>query len=84
MAVMKLGGDLIGFGPNDLQTNTGEPWEDTARVLGCMLDGLFARTAGPLADLCVFARLFSPVVNAMLEEEYPTQGICDLAPIPAG
>lgn len=77
-----LGGAPITFGPHDLQTNTGESLTDTARILGAMLDLLVARTSGPLEEM----RLMSahgrlPVINAMAQEEHPTQGICDLATI---
>jgi ornithine carbamoyltransferase len=78
--ILKLAGGLVGFGSGDLQTNTGESWVDTGRVLGSMVDGLVARTTGPLADLRVFARVAGiPVVNAMATEEHPTQAVCDVA-----
>ncbi|MEV6976017.1 ornithine carbamoyltransferase [Kitasatospora sp. NPDC093806] len=80
--VVRLGGTPIAYGPNDLQTNTGETLLDTGRILGSMLDLLVARTAGPLDDLYTISRAGGiPVVNAMAAEEHPTQGICDLASI---
>ncbi|WET82451.1 ornithine carbamoyltransferase [Amycolatopsis sp. QT-25] len=78
----RLGAHVLAYGPADLQVNTGESLTDTARVLGAMLDGLVARTAGPLRDLRAISRESGiPVVNAMATEEHPTQGICDLATI---
>lgn len=76
----RLGGSVIGYGPGDLQLNTGESLRDTGRILGAMLDGLVARTGGPLDELRELSRHGGvPVVNAMATEEHPTQGICDLA-----
>jgi ornithine carbamoyltransferase len=75
----RLGGHVVAYGPNDLQTNTGETVEDTARVLGSMLDVLVMRTAASLEEMRVFAA--QPglgVVNAMSEGEHPTQAIADL------
>ncbi|MFD6287031.1 ornithine carbamoyltransferase [Streptomyces sp. NPDC060205] len=77
---VRLGGFPVTYGPNDLQTATGESVGDTGRILGSMLDALVARTSGPLEDLREMAdagRL--PVINAMAAEEHPTQGVCDLA-----
>jgi ornithine carbamoyltransferase len=77
---VRLGGFPISYGPGDLQTNTGESLPDTGRVLGCMLDALVARTAGPAEELRVLSRHGGlPVINAMAAEEHPTQGVCDLA-----
>lgn len=76
----RLGASVISYGPEDLQLNTGESVRDTGRILGTMLDGLVARTAGPLNELRELSRHGRmPVVNAMATEEHPTQGICDLA-----
>jgi ornithine carbamoyltransferase len=78
----RLGAHVLTYGPGDLQLNTGESLTDTARILGSMLDGLVARTAGPLRELRDLSRHGGiPVVNAMATEEHPTQGICDLATI---
>ncbi|MFJ8834340.1 ornithine carbamoyltransferase [Micromonospora aurantiaca] len=80
--IERLGGRAIGYGPGDLQTNTGESLAHTARTLGLMLDGIVIRTAGSLADMRLLsAESGLPVINAMAAEEHPTQGICDLATI---
>jgi ornithine carbamoyltransferase len=80
VGTVRLGGFPIAYGPGDLQTNTGESIQDTGRVLGCMLDALVARTAGPVAQLEELSTLGDlPVINAMSTEEHPTQGVCDLA-----
>ncbi len=83
-ATLRLGGRPISFGPGELQLETGESLEDTARVLGCMLDMLVVRTAGPVAQMRTLSRCGRiPVVNAMAQEEHPTQAICDLATVRA-
>ncbi|GAA0248336.1 ornithine carbamoyltransferase [Saccharothrix sp. NPDC042600] len=79
-AALRLGASVVAFGPDELQTATGESTADTGRVLASMLDGLVVRTAGPVArqrELSGGGVL--PVVNAMSREEHPTQGLTDLA-----
>ncbi len=78
-SALRLGAQVITFGPADLQTNTGESAGDTGRVLGSMLDLLVARTGQPTAELQDWADRYGlPVVNAMTAEEHPTQGLTDL------
>ena len=80
VATARLGGTAITFGPDELQTATGETEEDTARVLGSMLDGVVIRSRGSSADLTRLQCLAGvPVVNAMASDEHPTQGLCDIA-----
>lgn len=81
---LQLGAHIVTFGPHDLQENTGETAGDTARVLSGMLDGLVARTSGPQDEMRTFADQPSmAVVNAMSEQEHPTQALADLATIQA-
>ncbi|HYQ66183.1 ornithine carbamoyltransferase [Actinophytocola sp.] len=76
---LRLGAQIVSYGPNDLQENTGEAVEDTAAVLSGMLDGLVARTAGSQAELAAFAaQKRMAVVNAMSADEHPTQALTDL------
>jgi ornithine carbamoyltransferase len=76
---LRLGGQLVTYGPDDLQTNTGETTEDTGRVFASMLDLLVARTAGDPAELRAYAdQPRMAVVNAMTADEHPTQGLTDL------
>ena len=80
----RLGGTVIAYGPRDLQLNTGETLEDTARVLGGMLDALVVRDPVPMDDLRRFAAIAGiPVINAMVREEHPTQGVSDVATLEA-
>jgi ornithine carbamoyltransferase len=80
---LRLGAQVITYGPGDLQLNTGETLEDTARVLGGMLDGLVIRTAGPPAEMRAFAAHCPAVVNAMSADEHPTQALADLTTMSA-
>jgi ornithine carbamoyltransferase len=78
-AALRLGAQIIAFGPGDLQTNTGETAEDTGRVLARMLDVLVARTGDEQQQMRGWAaqRRMS-VVNAMTATEHPTQALADL------
>ena len=76
---LRLGAQIITYGPGDLQTNTGETPEDTGAVLGRMLDVLVARTAADPRELRTWAgRSGMRVVNAMTADEHPTQALADL------
>lgn len=78
-AALRLGGRHIAFGRNDLQVETGESLEDTARVLSAMLDALVVRTAADPADIRALCRQNAmPVINAMTSDEHPTQALADL------
>jgi ornithine carbamoyltransferase len=82
VAALRLGANIISYGPNDLQENTGETIQDTARVLSLMLNGLVARTAGSRQEMEILARQGSMgVINAMSEDEHPTQALADLTTI---
>ncbi|GAB3136802.1 ornithine carbamoyltransferase [Micromonospora sonneratiae] len=77
---LRLGSQLISYGPGDLQLNTGETIEDTARVLSGMVDLFVARTADPVAELRTLAAQHRMgVINAMSAEEHPTQALADLS-----
>lgn len=78
-AGLRLGAQIIAYGPNDLQINTGESIEDTMQVLSRMLDGLVVRTAGDPKVLRAFANQSRmSIVNAMTADEHPTQALADL------
>ena len=79
VGALRLGAQIVSYGPGDLQVNTGETEQDTGRVLARMLDVLVARTAGSVAELEALSgdsRL--PVVSAMGALEHPTQALADL------
>jgi len=74
-----LGATTIAYGPNDLQIVTGETIEDTARVLANFLDVLVIRTNQSLAEMRALANQDRiSIVNAMSDNEHPTQAIADL------
>jgi ornithine carbamoyltransferase len=76
----RLGATVVYFGPGDLQTNTGETLEDTARVLAGYLDVLVMRTNEGVAEMRTFAaHPGMSVVNALSSDEHPTQALADLA-----
>lgn len=76
---LRLGAGIVAYGPKDLQENTGEAVEDTARILSGMLDGLVARTAGDPAEMRVLSgQERMGVINAMSADEHPTQALADL------
>jgi ornithine carbamoyltransferase len=79
IGAIKLGAATIAYGPNDLQINTGETIEDTARVLSRFLDALVIRTNDSIDEMITFAdQNRMAVINAMSREEHPTQAIADL------
>jgi ornithine carbamoyltransferase len=76
---LRLGASIVSYGPRDLQENTGEVLEDTARVLASMLDVLVVRTPGPAEELQVLAdQRRMAVINGMTDSEHPTQALADL------
>lgn len=78
-AALRLGAQIISYGSNDLQENTGETIEDTTRVLSRMLDGIVIRTSGSEENMRTFAaQERMGVINAMTENEHPTQALADL------
>ncbi|HEX7331334.1 MAG TPA: hypothetical protein VF290_07535 [Pyrinomonadaceae bacterium] len=79
---LKLGGQLISYGPNDLQLVTGETIEDTARVLSGFLDFLVIRTNAPVSEMHSLSNQNRmSIINAMSDNEHPTQAIADMATI---
>ncbi|QFQ99405.1 ornithine carbamoyltransferase [Streptomyces phaeolivaceus] len=83
VGALRLGAEVIAYGPGDLQLNTGETVEDTARVLAGMLDGMVIRIAGDPREIRAFAAPGMPVVNAMSADEHPTQALADLTTLAA-
>lgn len=82
VGAMRLGAGVIAYGPHDLQIATGESIPDTARVLSGFLDALVIRTNDSFAEMRAFAAQDGmAVVNAMSENEHPTQAIADLVTI---
>lgn len=66
----RLGATVVTFGPNDLQTNTGETLADTARTLAGYLDVLVMRTNEGVGEMRTFAaHPGMSVVNALRDRK---------------
>jgi ornithine carbamoyltransferase len=82
VGALKLGAHPIQYGPNDLQIITGESIKDTGQVLSGFLDALVIRTNGSFSEMQVLSDQDNmAVINAMSENEHPTQAISDLVTI---
>lgn len=82
VGALKLGAHTVAYGPHDLQLVTGEPVEDTARVLSGYLDALVIRTNESIAEMKIWAQQDEmAIINAMSDNEHPTQAIADLSTI---
>ncbi|MCA1566205.1 MAG: ornithine carbamoyltransferase, partial [Acidobacteria bacterium] len=78
----RLGASTIAYGPSDLQITTGETIQDTARVLSGFLDALVIRTNGTIEEMKFLAAQGKmAIINAMSDNEHPTQAIADLITI---
>jgi ornithine carbamoyltransferase len=82
VGALKLGAQVIAYGPNDMQLVTGESIQDTTRVLSGFLDFLVIRTNASVEEMRTLAAQDEmAVINAMSENEHPTQAIADLVTI---
>jgi ornithine carbamoyltransferase len=82
VGALRLGGRTIQYGPNDLQVVTGESISDTGRVLSGYLDILVIRTNDSIEEMEALASQDEmSVINAMSQNEHPTQAIADLVTI---
>ncbi len=82
VAAMRLGAHTIAYGPNDFSVGPGERLEDTGRALSQYLDVLVVRTNESVKELKALAAQGNmSVVNAMTENEHPSQAIADLSAI---
>ncbi len=80
VGALRLGAQTVAYGPSDLQLVTGETIEDTARVLSGYLDALVIRTNDTIAEMKALASQHDmAIINAMSENEHPTQAIADLS-----
>lgn len=77
----KLGANIIAYGPDELQINTGETLEDTSRVLSCYLDALVIRTTESTEINMMANQDRMSIINGMTKNEHPTQALADLSSI---
>lgn len=74
----QLGGYPLFLSNNDTQLGRGEPIEDTARVLGRMVDGIMIRTylQSDVETLAQYSGI--PVINGLTDNFHPCQVLADL------
>jgi ornithine carbamoyltransferase len=76
--IYQLGGQGLFLSSNDIQLGRGEPIEDTAQVLGRMVDGIMIRTFKQ-SDVETLAKYSGiPVINGLTDEFHPCQVLADL------
>ena len=63
---------------HDIHTGEKESWIDTARVLGRFYDGLVYRGFAQSKLETLAESSGRPVINALTDEEHPTQALADL------
>lgn len=78
LAIRQLGGSALFLSAAELQLSRGEPMEDTARVLGRMVQGAVIRTFAQ-EEIAIFAQVSGiPTVNALTDLEHPCQILTDI------
>ncbi len=81
VAAVDLGAHPEYLGANDIQLGKKESTEDTAKVLGCMFDGIEFRgfSQDMVEDLATFSGV--PVWNGLTDAWHPTQMLADFLTI---
>ncbi|WP_338601504.1 ornithine carbamoyltransferase [Sulfolobus tengchongensis] len=81
LAVSLLGGIPIVLNKQDLQWSRGEPVEDTARVLGRLVNGIGARVLSHLTLIKLKEFSGVPVFNLLSDLSHPLQALADIMTI---
>ncbi|KAJ2483049.1 ornithine carbamoyltransferase [Coemansia sp. RSA 2320] len=80
-SIAYLGGHAMFLGKEDIQLGVNESLRDSAQVISSMVDGIFARV-GAHSDIATMAKHSTvPVINALCDENHPTQILADLLTI---
>ncbi|KAJ2787299.1 ornithine carbamoyltransferase [Coemansia interrupta] len=80
-SIAYLGGHAMFLGKEDIQLSVNESLRDSAQVISSMVDGIFARV-GAHSEITTLAEHSSvPVINALCDENHPTQILADLLTI---
>ncbi len=78
MAMRQLGGATVIMNAGDMQLGRGESIEDTAHVLGRMVDGVMARVHGHDKIEALAEHAGMPVINGLTDLSHPCQIMADL------
>ncbi|WVN90253.1 ornithine carbamoyltransferase [Cryptococcus depauperatus CBS 7841] len=77
-SIEALGGHPMFLGKDDIQLGVNETLEDTAKVVGSMVDGIMARVDGHHEIETLAKNSSVPVINALSDLYHPTQILADL------
>ncbi|EZQ06827.1 MULTISPECIES: ornithine carbamoyltransferase [Acidianus] len=80
-AISMLGGHALILSKSDIQLSRGEPIEDTARVLGRIVNGIGARVLSHESLLKLRDYSSLPVVNLLSNLSHPLQALADFMTI---
>ncbi|KAJ2784838.1 ornithine carbamoyltransferase [Coemansia javaensis] len=80
-SIAYLGGHALFLGKDDIQLGVNESLRDSAQVISSMVDGIFARVGAHSEITELAAHSSVPVVNALCDENHPTQILADLLTI---
>jgi ornithine carbamoyltransferase len=78
MAIRQLGGSSIVTAAGDMQLGRGETIEDTARVLGRMVDAVMLRSNSHATLETLADHAGVPVINALTDISHPCQVMADI------
>ena len=78
VAMAQLGGNFIYVDSRTTQLSRGESWADTAKVMSSYVDFIIPRLFRHDDLLQIAANSSVPVINALTDQEHPTQALADI------